>query len=288
MRAQNKRNGPGAKTLILVGLCVAAAFAVLCLAFEVVGSILGKTGTSGEEDAPQPQSGILEGLAKNEYDLTCFSKEDGFIVYSGEETARRGIDVSSHQGTIDWAAVAADGVEYAIIRVGYRGYTQGDTALDELFYENVGGALENGIEVGVYFFSQAITEEEAVEEAEIVLRAIEGLKITYPVVFDWEDIQGEARTDGMDPVTLTNCALAFCETIEAAGYPACIYFNQAFGYQQYNLLALDDYIFWLAQLDDVPNFYYDFQMWQYTHEGEVNGIEGPVDLNLSFWQPENP
>lgn len=115
-----------------------------------------------------------------------------------------------------------------MIRVGYRGYTKGDTVLDELFYDNVEGALTNGIQVGVYFFSQAVTVEEAVEEAELVLRAIEGLEITYPIIFDWEDIPQEARTDGMDPVTLTACADAFCGTIAAAGYPAGIYFNQAF------------------------------------------------------------
>ena len=166
------------------------------------------------------------------------------------------------------------------------GYTKGDTTLDELFYDNVGGAVSNGIAVGVYFFSQAISEEEAVEEAEIVLRAIEGLDITYPVIFDWEDIPQEARTDGMDPMTLTSCAAAFCETIEQAGYTAGVYFNQVYGYQHYDLKVLEDYVFWLAQYDDAPDFYYDFQMWQYTNAGAVSGITGDVDLNLSFWQPE--
>ena len=286
-----RRNGRGNKkpgTLLRSFLLVAAVFAVLLIGFELLGG-LGSDEPPNETqdgDASGMMGSVVPGLAKNEYDLSRFRTEDGFVVYDGPETARRGIDVSAHQGTIDWAAVAADGVEYAMIRVGYRGYTKGDTSLDELFYDNVAGAQANGIQVGVYFFSQAISEEEAVEEAELVLRAIEGLEINYPIIFDWEDIPQEARTDGMDPVTLTNCAQAFCSTIEAAGYTAGIYFNQAYGYQEYNLLALDEYVFWLAQYDDAPSFYYDFQMWQYTNDGQVNGIEGPVDLNLSFWPPE--
>lgn len=289
MKQPQKRKGPGCGTLLLICLCVAAVFGVLWFGFEVVGGLLSgdepgsELNAGGESAVP---GGIIEGLAKNNYDLSCFTEQDGYIIYTGEETAHRGIDVSSHQGKIDWAKVAADGVEYAMIRVGYRGYTKGETALDELFYQNVEGALQNGIQVGVYFFSQAITEDEAVEEAKLVLRAIEGIDITYPVIFDWEDIPQEARTDGMDPVTLTNCAEAFCKTIADAGHPAGIYFNQAYGYQEYNLLALDSYIFWLAQYADTPSFYYDFQMWQYTNAGKVDGIEGDVDLNLSFWQPE--
>lgn len=243
--------------------------------------------------APEPESepkpvgdSLIPGLDRNLYDLESFSWQDGYIRYDGNPKARCGIDVSSHQGDIDWAAVAADGVEYAMIRVGYRGYTEGLTSLDPQFYTNVGGAVENGIDVGVYFFSQAITEAEAVEEAETVLRAIEGLEITYPIIFDWEDIPQEARTDGMDPLTLTACAEAFCKTIEDAGYTAGIYFNQVYGYQEYDLKALDNHLFWLAQYNDAPTFPYDFEMWQYTNAGAVDGIAGNVDLNLSFWQPD--
>ncbi len=276
-----RRQGPGRGTLVKLFFSVAAVFLAIFALFELFALLHQEPEPPAE---PDPTTPVID-LDPNPYDLTAFSEQDGFIVYGGEPEARRGIDVSSHQGAIDWAAVASDGVEYAMIRVGYRGYTEGSTALDELFYDNVGGALDNGIDVGVYFFSQAITEAEAVEEAEIVLRAIEGIDITYPIIFDWEDIPQEARTDGMDSLTLTACAKAFCETIEAAGYPAGIYFNQLYGYQEYDLPALDDYIFWLAQYDSAPTFLYDFQMWQYTNAGTVDGIEGNVDLNLSFWQP---
>lgn len=265
-------------------LLVAACFAVLFLAFEIVGKL------SQKEEEPPPEEPAVEAPparepAANPYDLSLFREEGGFIVYDGEPKARKGIDVSAHQGKIDWAAVAAAGVEFAMIRVGYRGYTEGSTSLDELFYENVAGARENGIDVGVYFFSQSLDREEAEEEAEIVLRAIEGLDITYPIIYDWEEIIGEARTDGMDPKVLTGCARAFCRRIEREGYRAGVYFNQAFGYQYYNLVALEEYVLWLAQYAPVPDFRYGFQIWQYSSTGRVDGINCDVDLNLSFWQP---
>ena len=288
---RKRKNGPGAGRLVLIFLMVAAAFAVIYFGVEWFGR-----GFSVEQEEPAaPEESqedwvpdaLIPGLARNEYDREAFSEENGFVVYNGEETAVRGIDVSAHQQEIDWAAVAADGVEYAMLRVGYRGYTEGDTFLDERFYDNVAGARDNGIAVGVYFFSQAISVEEAREEADIVLRAIEGLDITYPVVFDWEDVhQADARTSQVDQQTLTDCAAAFCEMVEEAGYTAGIYFNQLFGYQRFILPDLDQYVFWLAEYDSAPDFLYDFQMWQYTNSGQVSGIEGGVDLNLSFWQPE--
>lgn len=265
-------------------LLVAACFAVLFLAFEILGKKIQKEDVPPVEE-PAAETPVVREPAANPYDLSLFREEDGFIVYDGEPKARRGIDVSAHQGKIDWAAVAACGVEFAMIRVGYRGYTEGATSLDELFYENVAGARANGIDVGVYFFSQAINREEAEEEAEIVLRAIDGLEITYPVVYDWESIIAEARTDGMDPKVLTGCARAFCRRIQREGYRAGVYFNQAFGYQQYNLIALEEYVLWLAQYAPAPDFRYGFQLWQYSSTGRVDGINCDVDLNLSFWQP---
>lgn len=265
-------------------LLVAACFAVLFLVFEIFGKNIQPTEEPPVEE-PAVEAPPVREPAPNPYDLSLFREEDGFIVYDGEPQARRGIDVSAHQGKIDWAAVAASGVEFAMIRVGYRGYTQGSTSLDELFYENVAGARANGIDVGVYFFSQAVDRKEAEEEAEIVLRAIDGLEITWPVIYDWESIIAEARTDGMDPRVLTGCARAFCRRIQREGYRAGVYFNQAFGYQQYNLVALEEYVLWLAQYAPAPDFRYGFQLWQYTSTGRVDGINCDVDLNLSFWQP---
>lgn len=289
MRRSGRRNRRGSIPRILIFICVAAGFAALWFGAEAAGRLADwfRVDREQTEQLPSMMGQVVEGLPKNSYDLSCFSEQGGFMQYSGKQASRTGIDVSSHQGAIDWAAVAADGVEYAMIRVGYRGYTDGAISMDELFRQNVADALANGLDVGVYFFSQAITPEEAEQEAQTVLSAISGLNLTYPVIFDWENIEDEARTDGMDSVTLTACAEAFCTAVEQAGYPAGIYFNQAYGYQEYDLLTLKDRVFWLAQYDSAPSFYYDFQMWQYTNAGTVNGIEGAVDLNLSFWQQGN-
>ena len=215
---------------------------------------------------------------------------DGRVVYeSGGLRAKEGIDVSFYQKEIDWQAVAEDGVEFAMIRLGYRGYTQGGLNLDSRFAENIRGAQEAGIEVGVYFFSQAITPQEAEEEADFVLAALEGYELSYPVAYDWEFITpgNGARTDGMDGETLTQCALAFCRRIEEGGYRPAVYFNQELGYLTYDLSQLTEYPIWLAEYDDAPDFHYAFDLWQYTDSGSVAGIQGPVDRNLDFAPLQN-
>ena len=228
----------------------------------------------------------LEGMPLNPYDRDSFSlDEKGRITYEKDgKRARTGVDVSTYQKEIDWQAVAADGIDFAILRLGYRGYTEGGLFLDQTFESNLRGALDAGLEVGVYFFSQAITPAEAEAEAAYILNAVEGYEITYPIAFDWEPIssgQG-ARTDGLDGETLTQCAAAFCRKIEQAGRPAAVYFNQDMGYLSYDLRELTDYALWLAEYDSSPDFYYHFDLWQYTHTGQVAGIEGDVDLDLDF------
>ena len=229
---------------------------------------------------------ILEGVATSHYDRDSFYEADGRIYYDdGVTPVTYGIDVSTHQNEIDWNAVAADGIDFAIIRLGYRGYGQeGTLNLDKYFEQNINGALAAGLDVGVYFFSQAITAEEAVEEANFVLQYLEGYDITYPVVFDWENVSTtSARTHNLDSATLNACAVAFCDTIAAAGYQPMVYFNGYLGLLRYDLSAIDDYPFWYAYYNGVyPNLYYDFQMWQYSSSGSVAGIEGKVDLNICF------
>ena len=266
---------------------VAAMFAGLWIFTYVLDWISREQTLERPEETEQLESSnplqttIIEGLERNSYDLTAFTNTDGVIVYTAGESFV-GIDVSSHQNTIDWKKVKEAGVDYAMIRVGYRGYTQGRLEEDPQFKTNIEGALDAGLEVGVYFFSQAVSPEEALEEAEFLLERIRQYDIRYPVFYDWENIEAEARTDGMDSITLTACAKTFCEAISAEGYQAGIYFNQIFGYQQFNLLELREYEFWLAQYSDVPDFYYNFQMWQYTNQGSIPGIEGMVDMNISF------
>ena len=225
----------------------------------------------------------LEGVDVNNISQSDIVRYDGVPKYVGEgyETLR-GVDVSEHQYDIDWAAVAASGVDFAYIRLGYRGYTQGGLFEDAYFKANIEGAKSNGIKVGVYFFSQALDEKEAIDEANFVLESLKDYPLSYPVIFDWEDIQADARTDGMDSVQLTKNALAFCSAIEKAGYRAGVYFNQRFGYEEFDLESLQDYVFWLAEYNETPSFSYHFQLWQYCNDGRVDGIHTDVDLNLAF------
>lgn len=198
--------------------------------------------------------------------------------------SRVGIDVSAHQGSIDWAAVAADGIEFAMVRVGYRGYGQGEINEDAYARANLEGALAAGLEVGVYFFSQAISTQEAAREAAWVVSFIEGCEISMPVVFDWEHVSNpEARTAGVtDQALLTACAQTFLEVVEAAGYRPMVYFNNFQSEALLDLRVLRDRDFWLALYDQPMTFPYRIRMWQYTDQGTVDGITGNVDLNLYF------
>ena len=214
-----------------------------------------------------------------------YYNEDGYYSYQSDYyDVAVGIDVSAHQGLIDWQAVADSGVEFAMIRVGFRGYTVGNVNLDTRFEYNIQGALDAGLDVGVYFFSQAITVEEAQEEAQFVLEQIADYDITYPVVFDWETISGDhARTDSMTPELLNQCAQAFVQVVEEAGYTPSVYFNLSLGYFWYDQAMLADWHTWLAEYKEIPVCYYDYEMWQYSSTGTVPGIKGNVDLDIAFW-----
>lgn len=228
----------------------------------------------------------LEGMPLNPYDRGAFSLDStGRVAYEKDGVrAKTGVDVSTYQKDIDWQAVAADGIDFAMLRLGYRGYTEGGLFMDQTFETNLSGALNAGLDVGVYFFSQAITPEEAEEEAAYILDAVEGYEIAYPIAFDWEPIApgNGARTETLDNDTLTRCADAFCAKIRQAGYQPAVYFNQSLGYLRYDLRELTEYTLWLAEYDTTPDFYYHFDLWQYTHTGQVAGIQGDVDLDLDL------
>lgn len=228
----------------------------------------------------------LEGVAVNRLEADSFSLSPSGRVTCAQDgrQAKTGIDVSFYQQDVDWQAVAGDGIDFAILRLGYRGYTEGGLNVDRCFEANLQAAREAGLEVGVYFFSQALTEAEAREEAQFVLDTLNGRPLDYPVFFDWEFIthDSQARTHGMDGETLTRCAAAFCQTLEAGGYTPAVYFNRDMGYLYFDLSQLSQYTFWLADYDSVPDFYYRFHLWQYSHTGTVAGIEGNVDLNLDL------
>ena len=197
-----------------------------------------------------------------------------------------GVDVSHWQKDIDWEQVKASGVEFAMIRLGYRGYEAGALNMDSYAVANLEGAIAAGLDVGVYFFSQALTPEEAEEEAYFVVEKLEPYAehITMPVVFDWEHVNDEdARTNEMkDPDILTDCTLAFLQTVEAAGYRPMVYFNRTQSWKYLNLEELKQYEFWLAAYTQRMKFEYKIDMWQYTSEGKVPGITGPCDINIYF------
>ena len=195
-----------------------------------------------------------------------------------------GIDVSSHQGEIDWSRVAASGVEFVMIRIGFRGYGQeGTLNLDQYFQKNLEGAKNAGLKVGAYFFSQAITPAEAEEEAAFVLQHLGGAELDYPVVYDWEVVNNKsARTNGLGVDTLTECAITFCDAVSYAGYTPMIYYNLPVGYTRYDLSRLTAYDVWFAQYAEVPTMYYHYRIWQYTDSGKIPGIETRVDMNIAF------
>ena len=282
-------------------LATSAAVALVVVMVVVVISLVGGGGQGQEEESSG--TGVPEGMVLvndlyegqrlvpnfdmdlNQYDTEKFVEENGFIRYQ-DGKAVAGVDVSEHQWDIEWSQVANSGVDFAMIRLGYRGYTEGGLFEDPYYKSNMDNALANGLEVGVYMFSQAISVEEAVEEAEFVIERLEGYDVTMPVVFDWErqNYAGSRTQTIPDTDLLCSMANAFCADIEAAGYEAMIYFYQNLAYNNLDLSQLLDYPFWLAQYTDYPSFYYDFDMWQYTSSGKVPGISGNVDLNLRFFR----
>ncbi len=277
--------------------CLGCLCCLLALALLFSGCRRGGSAVE-ESPSPDPHEGMVfvededggrwiplyENLPVAAFDGELFSFDGAYINYNDKNIETlRGIDVSSHQKEIDWAAVRAEGIDFAMIRAIYRGYTEGGLFEDELCRANIEGALENGIRVGLYGFSQAITPEEAVEEAEQLLAIAGEYEITMPIVFDWEHIGTEAaRTDELSPEQITDCCIAFCDTVAAAGYRPMVYFYKSLGYEVYDLGRLAGYDFWLADPGDKPGFYYDFAMWQYAYDASIPGIETDVDLNLCF------
>ena len=224
------------------------------------------------------------GYPASTLDTSGFLEVGDRIKYlSGTVRSHAGIDVSEHNGVIDWQAVAADGVEFAMIRIGYRGYTRGGVYKDSRFDENFEGARNAGLKVGVYFFSQAMSAEEAREEAEFTLKALRGLKLDLPVAYDWELIgQENARADDIDRETLTACTSEFC-SIVSRSFDAMIYTNCYQCYYYLDIGSLSDYPIWFAGYADTPALYYKYDIWQYASDGSVKGIKTPVDLNLCFF-----
>ncbi len=227
--------------------------------------------TSGEYAPPASPYGVGDFTFENGY-LKC---RDGKAVM--------GIDVSAHQKEIDWESVKNTDVEFAIIRVGYRGYGgNGSTHIDEYAKANLEGARAAGIPIGCYFFSQAINVEEAREEANIVLSVLDGMPLELPVVFDWEYVSATARTARTSARTVTDCTLEFCRIIAEAGYTPMIYFNADHANDRLYLEEVEQYAWWFARYSPELGPMYKTDVWQYTDSGTIAGITKPVDINMMF------
>lgn len=192
-----------------------------------------------------------------------------------------GIDVSKYQTEIDWKAVKNSGISFVIIRCGYRGYSTGVLVKDPLFETHIKGATSAGLKVGLYFFSQAINEKEAVEEASMAIALAKKYTISYPIFIDTEQVSG-GRADGLDAAKRTAICKAFCETIKDAGYTSGVYACKSWYESKLNAGSLEAYKIWLAQYASVPTYSGKYDMWQYTEKGKVSGVTGNVDVNISY------
>ncbi|SFB68842.1 glycoside hydrolase family 25 protein [Butyrivibrio sp. YAB3001] len=228
---------------------------------------------------------ILDSIAHHGFgDEDFVVGDDGFLKYVGNDTnvhVKKGIDVSRFQGKINWKKVADAGIDFAFIRVGLRGTKEGTLLVDDCFSDNIKGATENGIDVGVYFYSQALNEEEAKEELQIVLDNIEPYSIKYPVVIDIESADSDtARTNNMTSDDYENVVRVFCDMVRSAGYKPMVYGNV----KSFTLLMdakdVDDYGIWIAYYGTPLYYPYHFDVWQFSSTGTVDGIEGNVDLDI--------
>ena len=270
---KKKKSSRGARDMRLGVGAVAASVAVLFLLFLSFG------GQTAPAEITEPPFTSPPALQDNPYGPEDFGFDGEYLTCLAGESIL-GIDVSVHQGEVDWQQVRQAGVQFVMVRIGYRGYESGRILADERALENLAGAREAGLRVGAYFYSQALNAEEAREEAAFAMELLEGQTLDLPLVYDWEYVSETARTGQMDPATLTDCTVAFCEAVRAGGFTPMVYFNPHLSQTLLELEDISAYEFWLAMYDVPMTFPYRVRMWQYTQTGRVAGIETDVDINL--------
>ena len=249
-----------------------------------------KTNDTIEIDDPELGHLVLEtlkGAPKNTYINENFKTDENNIkeyYVDGKLASSQGVDLSEYQGEVDFEKLKEAGIDYVMLRIGGRGYGEtgnlfDDTKFDQ-YYEN---ATKAGLKVGAYFFSQSISTEEAKEEADYVIKKLDGRTLDYPVAYDFEQIEDDdARTDNVTSKELTQMAETFCDEIVKNGYKSIIYSNTYLMYYMYDLETMKNYDFWVADYGDYPSMYYGFSMWQYTKDGHIPGIDETLDLNVNF------
>lgn len=291
---RTKNNGLLLPTLIAVGIALVVAVAGIAIGMH----FLSATNSSEPSAQQNSETGGYEAY-ESPYDFTNLSFDAAGrpqYIADGALKSQIGVDVSDHQGEIDWAAAAADGIDFAYVRIGYRGTTEGGLFTDAYYDANVSGAQAAGLDAGVYFYSQATTVEEAQEEAAYVVGLLGGRHLELPVVFDYEPSTGTTRINNINRSTATEIAEAFCSALERAGYDTMIYGNQ-YDLSHLNLITItrsatvgayalgisDTRPVWFAEYDvSVPSGQFDFAMWQYSNGGTVAGISTAVDMNIRF------
>lgn len=231
---------------------------------------------------------INSNVEKNPYNAKCFVHEGDNVYYRGDGhyVSKMGVDISRHDGEVDWKKLKDSGIEFVILRIGYRGYQSGKTKVDENFHKNIKGALSAGLEVGVYFFSQAADEAEAVEEADIVIKELKKYKITLPVFYDPEIIRDDsARSDHITGEQFTKNAIVFCQKVAKAGYTPGVYSNMLWEAYEFDLSKFDDFVIWYADYEEVPQTPYRFTFWQYAEkDGEA---KAPYDMDVMMVPADN-
>lgn len=237
------------------------------------------------EDGSKKYYEIMADVPKNDYNLSqALSENNGVLKYKDSRwESVFGIDLSKYNGTVDWPKVKASGVDFAMLRLGYRGYGSGVIELDEKFVEYAQNAQLNGIEIGAYFYSQAINEVEAIEEANYIVGAVGSFGLKFPIAIDVEKVKNDtARADALSLRDRTALVKKFCETVKGYGYKPIIYAERDMLIAGLDLNELKDYDIWLADTNNPTDFPYNFSMWQYSQKGKIDGITGDVDLNISF------
>lgn len=274
------------------GLCLVGLF-MICL---LTGCSSDGNGSSGFETAPvtaeaetKLQAGTPDAEANTEAEkffADQFYQEDGFIQYyeNGVCMTVQGIDVSAYNGDIDWQKVKNSGIDFVMIRLGGRGYGEsGVLYTDEQALENIQNAKAAGLKTGAYFFSQAVTPDEAKEEADYCMELLEDISLEMPLAYDWEEIKEDsARTDTLSDETLTLCAETFCKQVKSGGYTPLIYAKTENVYHRYDRQKLSVYDFWIAEYACPPSVLEGYSMWQYSESAVIDGVSGNVDLNLYF------
>lgn len=228
---------------------------------------------------------IIKDAPKNDYDLeNDLISENGILKYrDSKRESITGADLSKYNGAVDFAKLKEGGIKFVMLRLGSRGYGTGKITLDEKFVEYAQNAQVNGLQIGAYFYSQAVNETEAVEEANYIVGAVSGFNVKYPIAIDIERVTGdEARTDKLTNKERTAVVKSFCDTVKGYGYKPIIYATTEMLIGGLNLEELTDYDVWLADEKSPTKYPYRFSMWQYNKKGRIDGITGDIDLDLSF------